>query len=357
MLFAGKEIKIDQPDEKVREKVQNNWDHIAKPLDGMGVFEGIIARIGAIQKTDRPDISKKALIIMCADNGVIQEGVSQSDQTVTAVVASQMTKGRTSVGRMCRLENVDSMPVDIGMNIDHPIEGMIQRSIRRGTENFAKKPAMTEADMVKAIETGIDLVSKCSENGYGLIATGEMGIGNTTTSSAVCASLLGCSPEKVTGRGAGLDDDSLMRKIKVIKAAISRYSLSSAVPSEILRTVGGLDIAGLAGVCIGGAVYHLPVVLDGVITLTAALAAERMLPGCREYMIASHKGKEPASALICSELGLRPVIDADMALGEGTGAIMEMSLLDMAMAVYDSTYTFDQGNLEQYSRYDIKDNI
>ena len=345
------EYTIDTPDEKIYGKVLQNWDGIAKPLDGMGRFETIIARIGAIIGTDEIDLTKKAVIIMCADNGIVEEGISQSGQEVTAAVARQMGKGLSSVGRMAASIGADTIPIDIGMNHQAPIQGVLDRKIRCGTRNFRQEPAMTEAETVRAIMTGIEAVAVCRDEGYRILATGEMGIGNTTTSSAVAAALLQCDTDTVTGRGAGLSDEKLVHKRQIIADAIEKYELAGADPFRILMTVGGLDIAGLAGVCIGGALYHIPIVLDGVISMTAALLADRIVPGTAKYLIASHKGKEPAVEVLMKELGAEPVIDGKMALGEGTGAVMMMALIDMALCIYHGRTLFSDIRVEQYERY------
>lgn len=346
------QISIGLPDEAIRKQVIRNWDRIAKPLDGLGDFERMIARIGAISRSDRIDISKRAVIILCADNGIVAEGVSQTGQEVTAAVAGLMGKGLSSVGRMAQVAGVDTIPVDIGINSEAAeLPGVQNRRIANGTADFSRTPAMTGEQTVKAIATGIDLVFSCKEVGYRILATGEMGIGNTTTSSAVAAALLKCDARMVTGRGAGLSDAGLRRKQEVIRTAIDKYDLYHADGLEILQTVGGLDIAGLTGVCIGGALCHLPVVLDGVISMVAALVADRLFPGVREYLIPSHKGKEPAVRLLTEALGLAPVIDAGMALGEGTGAVMLFPLLDMALSIYNSSSTFQNSKIEQYKRF------
>lgn len=346
-----KQLKIEKPDEEVRKQVQRNWDMVAKPLDGMGVFEQIACQIGAITGNVQIDIAKKAVLVMCADNGVVEEGISQSGQEVTAVVAREMTENISSVGKMASTIGAEVFPIDIGINCPEEIPGMIQRSVRKGTRNFRKEPAMTEEETLQAIFTGIELVKDCKEKGYQILATGEMGIGNTTTSSAVIAALLNCDVEAVTGRGAGLSDAGLMRKQQVIAEAIEKYHLREAKPLEVLRTVGGLDIAGLAGVCMGGAIYHVPVVLDGVISFAAALVADRILPGVREYLIPSHKGKEPALQVLLEEMNLRPVIDGRLALGEGTGAVMMFALLDMALSVYENKTTFADIKILPYERF------
>ena len=344
-------LKLEEPDCKIYKKVLGNWDSIAKPLGGMGRFEAIIAQIGAILGTDEIDLSKKAVIIMCADNGIVEEGVSQSGQGVTAAVAKQMGKCASSVGKMATEVGVDTIPVDIGMNGKEQIAGVIDRKIRHGTRNFSKEPAMTRDEAVRAIYTGMEMVGDCKKKGYHILATGEMGIGNTTTSSAVAAALLRCGTDEVTGRGAGLCDEKLQRKKQIITEAVKKYKLYEMEPLAVLETVGGLDIAGLVGVCIGGGLFHIPIVLDGVISMTAALLAERIVQGTIQYLIPSHKSKEPAAEKLMKELRLEPVIDGRMALGEGTGAVMMLSLLEMALCVYRGGTLFADIQVERYERY------
>lgn len=346
-----RKLRVDVPDETVYRKVLKNWDNIAKPLDGMGRFETLTAQIGAVMGTDEITISRKAVIAMCADNGIVEEGISQSGQEVTALVAGQMAKGTSCVGKMAAAAGADVIPIDIGMSQGEAIPGVLDRKIRRGTRNFAKEPAMTREEAVRAIFTGIQAAEECREKGYNILAAGEMGIGNTTTSSAVAAALLKCEAVAVTGRGAGLNDEKLMRKEQIIAEAIQRYGLMEAEPLRVLETVGGFDIAGLAGVCIGGGLFHIPVVLDGVISMTAALLAERLVPGTRQYLIPSHKGKEPAVERLMRALGLEPVIYGNMALGEGTGAVMMLALLDLALAIYNGRNTFSNIQIEPYERY------
>ena len=352
--YTRKELEkltVKAPDENIRKKVLSNLDYVAKPLDGLGKFEALTAQIGAIQRTEKIDISRKAVIIMCADNGIVAEGISQSGQEVTLAVVKKMAEKQTSVGKMAETISVDTIPVDIGVNHKSKIPGVLDKRICPGTRNFRNEPAMTEKEAIKAIFTGIEMVSDCKEKGYKILATGEMGIGNTTTSSAVAAALLDCEVAEVTGRGAGLSDEKLIHKQKIITEAIDKYDLKKADALRILETVGGFDIAGLAGVCIGGALYHVPIVLDGVISMVAALLAERIVPGTKNYLIPSHKGKEPAMGRLAKELNVEPVIDAKMALGEGTGAVMMFSLLDIALSVYQDKTTFSDMNIEQYERF------
>lgn len=345
------QIKIEPPDEQIRRQVQKNWDRVAKPLDSLGRFETLTAQIGAILRTDSPDVSKRAVLIFCADNGIVEEGVSQCGQEVTEAVARSMGKKTSSVCKMAQCAKADTIPIDIGIHGNSRIPGVRDQKIRCGTRSFAREPAMTEEETMKAIVAGIEMVRECKEAGYRILATGEMGIGNTTTSSAVAASILRCDPVLLTGRGAGLSDAGLLRKQQLIAQAIQRYRLYEADPFTVLKTVGGLDLAGLAGVCVGGALFHVPIVLDGVISMTAALVAEHLFPGTKEYLLPSHRGKEPAVSLLMEELQLEPVIDGKMALGEGTGAVMLFPLLDMAFSVYEVQTTFEDIEIAPYERF------
>ncbi|SHO44173.1 nicotinate-nucleotide--dimethylbenzimidazole phosphoribosyltransferase [Anaerocolumna xylanovorans] len=339
-----KELKINKPSKEQRQRVKAVWDGIAKPVNGLGQFEGIIAQIGAIAETTEVDISKRAVIVMCADNGVVEEGISHYGYEMTAIIAGELVKGTTSVSRMALRANADVLPVNIGIHQEEEITGLIQRRVAFGTKNFRQEPAMSEEEALKAIEIGIETVRECKERGYSILATGELGMGNTTTSSAMAAALLGCLAEDVTGVGAGLSKEAFVHKHEVIKEALEKYQFQKEETLRTLKTVGGLDIAGLAGVFIGGALYHIPVVIDGVISAVAALTAERLVPGAKEYMIPSHLSKEPAAKKLLEELDLHPVIDASLALGEGTGAVLMFSLLDTVLSVYEGSSTFDDIN-------------
>ena len=352
-------LKIEQPDERVRRKIQTIWDQVAKPIDGLGVFEKITAQIGAIQGTTQIDVEKKAVLVMCADNGIVAEGVSQSGQEVSTIVTKFMGQNQTSVGKMAGVVGADVIVTDVGLASQETLEGVRNRKVRPGTRNFLQEPAMTEEEAIAAIHVGIETVQEAVRSGYRLLGTGEMGIGNTTTSSAVATALLGCPVEKMTGRGAGLSDQGLVRKRKVIGEALEKYQLSSdgKLPGRkkalrILSCVGGLDIAALAGVCIGGALCHVPIVMDGLISNVAALLAECLVPGVRRYVIASHQSKEPAAQQIMDALGVRAVIRADLALGEGTGAVMQFALITIALSLYESETTFSEIQVEQYERFD-----
>lgn len=342
-------LQVEKPFKEAMDGVRYNIDHIAKPLDSFGTFEDILVRLGGIYKTtDLSGITKARLIIMCADNGVVSENVTQSGQDVTSSVAFSMGRRESSVCILARENQVDVEVIDIGIADSKPIEGVLNMNVRKGTRNLAKEPALTDSETLKAISVGIDAVKRAKEAGFGVVLTGEMGIGNTTTSAIIIATLLGLDAKAVTGRGAGLDDTRLANKIKVVSEAIARED--KAKPFDLLRDIGGLDIAGLAGVCIGGAIYHVPVVLDGVIALAAALVANSIVPGVADYVIASHAGKEPAIQGAVNELGLKPVIDGRLAAGEGTGAVMMYGLIRMVYMVYRDAASFGRINVEEYTR-------
>lgn len=345
-------LKIEPPDAALYREIKKRWDAVAKPLDSLGAFEGLLSRIGAINEDVTLDIGKKAVIAMCGDNGIVEEHISQSGQDVTAKVAAAMGRKTSSVCRMAAVAGADVIPVDVGISKEQEIPGVLPRKVAYGTRNFLKEPAMTEEETLRAIEIGMELAADCKANGYRLLATGEMGIGNTTTSSAMAAALLSCPVEDITGKGAGLSDAGLHHKIQVIKQGLEQHGLKSHETFRILSTVGGLDIAGLVGVFLGGAVSHVPIVIDGVISAVAALTAERLAPGVKDYVIPSHKSREPAAARILEELGVRPVIDGDLALGEGTGAVMMFGLLDTACALYGERTTFADIEMEPYQRFE-----
>ena len=354
-------IKADVPSREIYEKSVSRWDSIAKPIDGLGRFEKTVSSMAAATGKVCPDISKKALIIMCADNGIFEEGISQTDQAVTESVAALMGAEKSSVGIMAGTYPVDFLVYDVGINSDTTPEGVIAAKVRRGSRNFLKEPAMTGDECLQAIEAGISAVKRCAESGAGLIATGEMGIGNTTTSTALMCAVKGLDPKKYTGRGAGLSDEGLERKMRVIEEGLRIYRkddryrgiTDKAEAFDALCCLGGLDIAGLVGVFIGGALCHIPVVIDGLISASAALLAGILVPPSRYYMIASHLGREKGMEIILDELGLEAVIDADLALGEGTGALLLFPMLDMVMSLYRSGTAFADTGIGQYERFDV----
>jgi len=350
--------KITCADKRVILESINRWDSIAKPLRSLGSLEESIVKIAGMTEDVNVDISKKALIIMCADNGVVKENVTQAGSEVTAIVAENFTKRKATVSIMAGSSKTDIFPVDIGIGRDMansldineevvPFK-ILNRKISYGTRNLYIEPAMTQDQTIAAIEIGINLVEELKNKNYNIIATGEMGIGNTTTSSAITSVLLNIPVELVTGKGAGLSSKGLERKIHVIKESIKLNKPNREDPIDVLLKVGGFDIAGLVGVFIGGATFKIPIVIDGFISAVAAMLAVRIEPQVIDYILPSHVSNEPAGKMVLKELKLTPFINCGMFLGEGTGAIAVFPLLEMACNVYNDMSTFSEIDVKEY---------
>ncbi len=346
MDFQKLNQEIPGPEESARQMSVCRWNGIAKPIGSLGLLEEAVVRIAAL--TGNPDVKldKRAVLVFCGDNGVVEEGVTQTGQEVTAEVAGNMAKGEASVCCMAAKARAEVFPVDMGMVFE--TEGVLDRKIARGTANFTKGPAMTQEQAKNAIETGIELVRDLKSKGFRIIATGEMGIGNTTTSSALAAVLCDLPVETVTGRGAGLSDEGLLRKRAAIRKGIEVNHPDASDTFDVLCKLGGFDLAGMVGAFLGGALYQVPIVIDGFISAVAALTAARLCPGCKDAMLASHVSAEPAAKAVLEELGVKPLIYGNMRLGEGTGAVCLFPLLDLALGVYESMVSFEDIGLEQY---------
>lgn len=318
-----------------------HWDNIAKPLGSLGLLEDMVARLAGIQGRPEVRIDKRALLVMCADNGVLAQGVAQTPGEITAVMAAVIAAGRSSVCIMADRARAQVHTVDMGMFQALPHAGLLDRRIAAGTKDMTQGPAMSREEAQKAILAGVDLVADMKAQGYQILLTGEMGIGNTTTSSALASQLLGLEVEAVTGRGAGLSDEGLDRKIRAIQKAVEVNQPDPDDPLDLLHKLGGFDIAGLCGVFLGAALHGLPVLIDGFISAVSALLALRICPWARQVMLASHLSAEPASRAVLEALGLSPLIQAGMRLGEGTGAVAALPLLDMALDVYRDLITYE----------------
>lgn len=351
-MMKDLQSQIKELDTSAMKAAKEHWDHIGKPIEGLGLFEDMVIQIAGMQRTEQVDVSKKAIVVMCADNGVVEEGVTQTDSEVTAIVTENFGKGIASVNVMAKAAGAYVFPVDIGVARDVHQENVLNKKVAYGTKNMRKGPAMKREEALRAIQTGFELVSNLKEEGFQIIGTGEMGIGNTSTSSAIISVLLDVPVEEVTGRGAGLSDEGMQNKIQVLKDAIALNKPVKDDPIDVLCKVGGLDIAGLTGVFLGGAICQVPIVIDGVISLAAALLAKAVDPNAVSYMLASHLGKEPASQLAVKDLGLQPVIHGNLALGEGTGTALLFPMLDLVMGVYNQNKTFTDIKVEEYKKFD-----
>lgn len=347
---------------KAQREASLRWDAIAKPIGSLGRLEGLITKLAFI-KGRAFDLKprKKALVIMCADHGVVEEGVTQTDSSVTRIVSENFAEGKSCVNYMAGIAGADVFTIDIGMNTSrYPEKGLVKgrvvdRKIRKGSGNIKTGPAMTKEECRKALQTGIEIAGQLKKEGYDLIATGEMGIGNTTPSSALTAVLLKLSPEMATGRGAGLSDEGLKKKQEVIRASISRFheEFLEGVkdPADVLMHLGGFDIAGMAGLFLGGVIHQIPIIIDGAISGAAALMAQSMDSRVRDYAIASHISKEAIGERILEALGLEAMVHCNMCLGEGSGAISLIPLLSMAAEVYENMSTFQDNGIGQYEKF------
>ena len=340
--------KIPPVDQKAAAVCQKHWDSLAKPLGSLGLLEDAVVKIAAL--TGDPDVrlNKRAAVVICADNGVVRQGVTQTGVEVTASVARNIAKGRGCINRFSSVAHTDVFPVDLGVAADLSDAGVLQRKISWGTNDITAGPAMTEEQAERALLTGIDLARELKEKGYQVLITGEMGIGNTTTSSAIAAVLLHRPIEEMTGRGAGLSDQGMKRKTAAIRRAIEQNRPNPENAFDVLRKVGGYDIAGMAGLFLGGALYRVPVLIDGFISSVAALVAARLCPDSRCAMFATHQSDEPASAAILKALNLRPLLYAGMRLGEGTGAVAFLPVIDLALELYHNMDTFEDLKIDQY---------
>ena len=342
--------KIRPVDAAAMAAAKQHWDGLGKPLGSLGRLEKALIQIAGIQRTGDVHIDRKALVIMCADNGVVEEGVTQCGQEVTATVAENFLDEKSCVAIMCRRAGTKICPVDIGMAVDTP--RVEKRKIAYGTKNMAKEPAMTREQAVAAIEVGIAKAEELHAQGYEMLATGEMGIGNTTTSSAMTAVYLGLDVENVTGRGAGLSSYGLQRKIHAIKQAIAVNQPDPEDPLDVLAKVGGLDIAGMCGLFLGGAAQQMPVVMDGFISQVAALTAVRLVPECADYILASHVSEEPGANILLKALEKDAFLTCGMRLGEGSGAVALFPILDFASDIYHKMSTFVQADIVEYQPLD-----
>ncbi len=346
-------LTVEPVDIDAIRRVKDSWDKVAKPINSFGSLEDYYSKISAIQGYEAPDLSHMRLIVCCGDHGIVEEGVSQTDQDVTRICATNIGMGITTAGVMARSLGIDILSVDVGINYAKEVPFTLNRRVKYGTCNFLKQPAMSVEEFSRAVQVGMDLVKDSKDSGFNLFLMGEMGIGNTTSAAVVAGYLLDLNAEAVTGRGAGLDDEGFSRKRAVVSMALSQYSGLS--PVEICSNFGGLELAAMTGIVLGGGLYHVPIIVDGMLSMVSALVAERLLENVKDYLIPSHLSKEPVSEKLARKLKLEPVIDAKMAVGEGAGAVMMAHMLRMTDTVFHQALKFEDSEVEQYLNYEVSD--
>ena len=340
--------RIGPPDERARAEAKRRWDSLAKPLGSLGLLENAVEKLAALRSTADLDELRPALAVFCADNGVVARGVSQCGSAVTGKVAAALAEDRSSVSPMAKAAGCRVIPVDVGI-LDfagHP--GVLDRRIRNGTGDISMGPAMSREECLAAVTAGAELAAALAGEGTELLLIGEMGIGNSTTAAAVTAALLGLPAEAVAGRGSGLSDAGLARKRTAIERALRVNEPDPADPVDVLSKVGGLDLAAMCGAFLGAAACRRGAVIDGMISAAAALCAARICSTATAAMFASHVSAEPAGALLLRTLGLEAPISAGLRLGEGSGAVLLLPLLRMALLEYNSGQSFERLGIEAY---------
>ena len=335
--------KIDALDEELMRQAQTRLDRLTKPLGSLGRLETLAKQIVGITRQLRPTVERKVIITMAADHGVVEEGVSAYPQAVTGQMVYNFLRGGAGINVLARHVGARVVVVDMGVATDlalHP--DLVVKKIGYGTRNLANGPAMTNDEMHRAIEAGREIVTREIEQGADIVGTGDMGIGNTTASSAIAAAMTGQPVKLVTGRGTGIDDAAYTKKMSVIQRALDVNAPNPADPLDVLVKVGGFEIAGLVGVILGGAQARRPIVIDGFISGAAALIATALEPRVHGYLIASHRSQEPGHQIMLEQLGLQPLLNLDLRLGEGTGGALAMSLVEAACKVLNEMATFEE---------------
>ena len=335
--------EIQRPDRASLPLLQKHLDNLTKPPHSLGRLEELARSFGLMRGSADLILKKRAIFTFAADHGISRAGVSAYPREVTAQMVFNFIRGGAAINVLCRHYGIQNVVVDAGVDYDFPeLAGLVSRKVGRGTENFLERPAMTVEEAMQSVETGMDL-----GQGYDLLGTGDMGIGNTTSSAAICALFTGLPVEEVVGRGTGVDDDRLRHKTNVICDALARHKPSASNPLDVLAKVGGFEIGAIAGFILGAASRRIPVVVDGFISGAGAMVATRLEPACRDYLFFSHVSRERGHRRMLEFFDAHPILDLDMCLGEGTGAAIAMDVITAAVRVYNEMATFDSASVSR----------
>ncbi|MEW5745565.1 MAG: nicotinate-nucleotide--dimethylbenzimidazole phosphoribosyltransferase [Nitrospirota bacterium] len=330
---------------------QKHLDNLTKPLGSLGRLEEFAGRLVAITENKNPLLDKKVVFTFAGDHGVTEEGVSAFPKAVTRQMVLNFIRGGAGINVLARHAGAEVVVVDIGVDHDfEEVKGLLSMKVVKGTKNFAKGPAMTREEAVRCIEVGITVAEGYVKKGYKIFGTGEMGIGNTTPSSAIAAVLTASPVVEVTGKGTGISDESLRRKIQVIEKGISVNRPDPNDPLDVLAKVGGAEIGGIAGLILGAAASRIPVVIDGFISTAGALVAYCIESKTKDYMFAAHQSIERGHTAMLNKMGLRPILDLDLRLGEGTGAALAMLLIEGGLKIYKEMATFGEAGVSNESQ-------
>jgi nicotinate-nucleotide--dimethylbenzimidazole phosphoribosyltransferase len=341
--------KIKAADLGWQQHAREHLDSLTKPLGSLGRLEELAAMMVAIQQTKRPKIERKAVYVFAADHGITEEGVSAYPKEVTRQMVLNFLHGGAAINVIARKAEAQVIVVDVGVDGDlADQEGLVHRKVRRGTCNMLHGPAMSEGELDAALQIGIDMAGSAKKQGIDLLAVGEMGIGNTTAASAIVSALTGAVPFDVTGAGAGLGQEAVRHKARVIEAVLKKHELSPPTVADalyILRCVGGLEIAAITGMILASASLRIACVIDGFISTAAAALAYSLQPKVRDYLFAGHQSEEPGHRLLLEMMGLMPLLKLNMRLGEGTGAVLAFGLIEVAVNIFNEMATFSQASV------------
>jgi nicotinate-nucleotide--dimethylbenzimidazole phosphoribosyltransferase len=340
--------RIGVLDQEAMRAARERQARLTKPPGSLGRLEELSVVVAGIQGTARPDVSAKVIFTMAGDHGVVQEGVSGYPAEVTAQMVCNFLRGGAGINVLARHVGARVVVVDMGVATDlQPHPQMVVKKVRYGTDNLARGPAMSREQAIRSIEAGIEVFEDELETGLHIAGTGDMGIGNTTPSAALAAAFTGLPVEAVTGRGTGIDDGRFAAKVRAITQGLALNRPDPNDPLDVLSKVGGFEIGGLAGVILAAAAHRVPVVLDGFISGAAALVATELEPKARDFLIAGHISVEPGHRAMLERMGVKPLLNLDMRLGEGTGAALAMGIVDAAVKVLNEMATFDQAGVSE----------
>ncbi|HEX3968298.1 MAG TPA: nicotinate-nucleotide--dimethylbenzimidazole phosphoribosyltransferase [Edaphobacter sp.] len=344
---------ITPPSDEWLGRARAHLDILTKPLGSLGMLEDIVARMVSIRQEDSARPLKKAVYVFAADHGITAEGVSAYPREVTRQMVLNFLAHGAAINVLAKMHHVDMSVIDIGVDADFDrVAGLLHRKVRRGTRNMLQEAAMSNEELAQAMDVGFTLATEAGTKGYNLLAVGEMGIGNTTAASVIAAALTGTSAGVVTGKGTGLDTDALAHKQRVVEAVIRKHFVPTGAgfkpaPLDVLRCTGGLEIAGMAGLILGAARNRIAIVIDGFISTAAAAIAFAIEPQVRDYLFAGHRSEEPGHRILLEYIGLTPILSLNMRLGEGTGAVLAMPIIESAMALYNQMATFASAGVSE----------
>jgi nicotinate-nucleotide--dimethylbenzimidazole phosphoribosyltransferase len=339
-----KEIKA--VDSSLYQRAEERLDNLTKPKGSLGRLEEFAKRLVAITGVDMPSLDKKAIFTFAGDHGITQEGVSAFPKEVTRQMVFNFLRGGAGINVLARHAGADVIVIDVGVDYDFAdVEGLIKKKVVYGTKNMLYAPAMTKEEALRTIEVGIGLATEYKNRGYSIFGTGEMGIGNTTPSSAIASVLTKRPVSEVTGRGTGIGDDTLKRKVSIIERVLEQRRPNPDDPLDVLSKVGGAEIGAIAGLCLGAAKERVPVVIDGFISTAGALIAYSLAPETKDYMFSAHLSQEIGHRAMLENIGLNPILDLDLRLGEGTGAALAMLIIEAGLKIYKEMATFKEAGV------------